>query len=118
MISGLVRASHDKLQLASQMSSIAITTVLEARITANEWLIAHLPDRFAAGTPEHDTSTSGWRVPVWLSYPQLEALGPVGELVIEDSTGSVLVHTPIDDMKDRATKLYEQHRDQIEAPLL
>jgi hypothetical protein len=97
------------------MSSVAITTVLEARITANEWLMAHLPDRFAAGIPEHNRSTSGWRVPIWLSYPQLEPLGPVGELVIEELTGTVLVYTPIDDMKDRALKLYQQHREQIEA---
>lgn len=115
---GLVRAGRDNYNQANQMSSIAITTVLEARITANEWLMAHLPDRFAAGIPEHNWSTSGWRVPIWLSYPQLEPLGPVGELVIEESTGTVLVYTPIDDMKDRATKLYEEHREQIEAPLL
>ena len=117
-LKGLVRADRDNYNQANQMSSLAITTVLEARITANEWLMSHLPDRFAAGIPEHDRSTSGWRVPIWLSYPQLEPLGPVGELVIEESTGTVLVSTPIDDMKDRATKLYEQHRDQIEAPLL
>jgi hypothetical protein len=97
------------------MSTVTITTVLEARITANEWLMAHMPDRFAAGIPEHDLSTSGWRVPIWLSYPRFEPLGPVGELVIEESGGTVLVHTPIDDMKDRALKLYEEHREQIEA---
>ena len=115
---GLVRAVRDNYNQANQMSSVAITTVLEARITANGWLMAHLPDRFAAGIPEHDPALSGWRVPIWLSYPQLEPLGPVGELVITESTGNVLVYTPIDDMKDRATKLYEQHREQIEAPLL
>ena len=77
--------------------------------------MGHLPDRFAAGIPEHDGSLSGWRVPIWLSYPQLEPLGPVGELVIEESTGSVLVSTPIGDMKNRALELYQQHREQIEA---
>jgi hypothetical protein len=92
-------------------------TVLEARIRANEWLVAHLPDRFAAGIPEHNRSTSGWRVPIWLSYPQLEPLGPVGELVIEESTDTVLVCTQIDDIKDRALKLYQLHREQIEAAL-
>jgi hypothetical protein len=60
----------------------------------------------------------GWRIPVWLSYPQLESLGPVGELVVDEATGSVLEHTAIDEMKARAIFLYEQHRDEIESPLL
>lgn len=93
-----------------------ITTVSEARAAANDWLISRLPDRFAAGSPEHDRSLHGWRIPVWLSYPQLEPLGPVGELVIDEATGEVRDHTAINVMKERATLLYEQHRDEIEAP--
>jgi hypothetical protein len=100
------------------MSSLVITTVSAARATANDWLISHLPDRFAAGIPEYDQSLQGWRIPVWLSYPQLEPLGPVGELVIGEATGGVRDHTAIDEMKTRAISLYEQHRDEIEAPLL
>jgi hypothetical protein len=36
------------------MATLVITTVSEARAAANEWLIAHLPDRFAAGIPDYD----------------------------------------------------------------
>ena len=100
------------------MSSLVITTVSAARATANDWLISHLPDRFAAGIPEYDQSLQGWRIPVWLSYPQLDPLGPVGELVIDEATGEVREHTAINVMKERAVSLYEQHRDEIEAPLL
>ena len=100
------------------MSSVAITTVLEARAIANDWLINHLPDRFAAGMPELDSGLSGWRAPVWLSYPQLEPLGPVGEIVIDEASGDVREYTPLDQMKNRALELYEQHREQIEANLL
>ena len=99
------------------MSSLEITTVLEARTAANEWLISRLPDRFAAGIPEYDQDIPGWRIPVWLSYPGLAPFGPLGELVVDES-GTVGKHTPLDEIKDRATELYEQHRDQIEAPLL
>ena len=98
------------------MSSVAITNVVEARTAANEWLISHLPDRFAAGIPAYEEDLAGWRIPVWLSYPGLEPFGPLGELIVDES-GTVGKHTPLDEMKDRATKLYEQHRDQIEAPL-
>lgn len=94
------------------MSSSAITTILEARVIANGWLISHLPDRFAAGIPEYDYDLRGWRIPVWLSYPGLEPLGPLGELVVDES-GTASTHTPVHEMKDRALKLYEQHRDEV-----
>ncbi len=100
------------------MATVAITTVSEARAIANAWLMSHLPDRFAAGLPDYDQSQSRWRIPVWLSYPHLTPLGPVGELVVDALRGSVSADTSIDAMKSRALKLYEQHREQIEAPLL
>jgi len=99
------------------MTVVSVTTVLDARVVASQWLIEHLPDRFAAGIPEQDTAISAWRVPVWLSYPQLEPFGPVGELVI-DTINGVRSHTPIAEMKAIARKLYESHREQIEAPIL
>lgn len=99
------------------MSSLTITTVSVARATANDWLMNHLPDRFAAGVPEYIRALRGWRVPVWLSYPLLEPLGPVGELVVDETGGGVLTHTAIDEMKERALSLSERHREQIEAPL-
>jgi hypothetical protein len=99
------------------MSSLVVTTVTAARAMANDWLVSHLPDRFAAGVPEYDQSAQGWRIPVWLSYPQLDPLGPVGELVVDEATGEVRDHTAIAVMKEHALSLYEQHREQIEAPL-
>lgn len=100
------------------MSSVTITTVQAARATANDWLLSNLPDRFAAGVPEYEESLQGWRISVWLAYPQMEPLGPVGELVIDEASGGVASHTAIDEMKARALSLYEQHREQIEAPIL
>ncbi|PYT10208.1 MAG: hypothetical protein DMF60_00775 [Acidobacteria bacterium] len=99
------------------MSTLNITAALEARATANEWLISHLRDRFAAGTPEYDAGLAGWRIAVWLAYPGLEPLGPTGEMIVDDR-GTVRTHTPLDEMRGRAIELYQQHRDQIEAPLL
>lgn len=99
------------------MSTVATTNVREARITANEWLISRLPDRFTAGIPEYDHGLHGWRMVVWLSYPGLEAFGPLGELIVDES-GTVSRHTPVDEMRDCALKLYEEHREQIEAPVV
>lgn len=100
------------------MSSLTISTVQSARATANDWLLSNLPDRFAAGIPEYDQSLQGWRILVWLSYPKMEPLGPVGELIIDEVSGGVASHTAIGEMKTQALFLYEQHREQIEAPLL
>jgi hypothetical protein len=96
------------------MSSVAITTLLEARAIANEWLITHLPDRFAAGVPAYDQELPGWRIPVWLSYPGLEPLGPVGHLILDEG-GTINADTAVSEMKRRALKLYKQNRERIEA---
>jgi hypothetical protein len=79
------------------MAILAITTVSEARAAANEWLLTHLPDRFAAGIPDYDQTRRGWRIPVWLSYAPLEPLGPVGALMADALSGDVKTHTPLDD---------------------
>ena len=99
------------------METAVITTVSEARAVANEWLISHLPDRFISGIPDYDPTRSVWRIPVWLAYPQLAPLGPVGELRVDALSGQVKSHTSVDEMKDLALKLYAHHREQIEAPL-
>ena len=100
------------------MSTVAVTTVSNARAAANEWLSKHLPDRFASGIPQFDEQLSAWRIPVWLAYPRLEPLGPVGELVIDEASGAVEKHTPLAEIKAKAQQLYERHREQIEAPVL
>jgi hypothetical protein len=96
----------------------AITTVAAARAAANEWLMTHMPDRFAAGIPIYDPTLQAWRIPVWLSYPHIAPLGPVGELRVEAGPGEVKAHTSMAEMKERALKLYEQHREHVDAPLL
>ena len=100
------------------MTTAAITTVSAARATANAWVLDHLPDRFAAGVPTYDAPRHGWRVPVWLAYPHVAPLGPVGELWVDAQQGAVTAHPTLVEMKERAWKLYEHHRAQIDASLL
>lgn len=100
------------------MSTVAVSTVLNARAAANEWLSEHLPDRFAAGILQLDEQLGAWRIPIWLSYPQLKPFGPVGEIVIEAASGAVKQHTLLAEIQANAQQHYEQHRDQIEAPVL
>ena len=99
------------------MATHVIPTVAEARAAANAWLIDHLPDRFEAGIPAYDPPREGWRIPIWLAYPGLAPLGPVGELFVDAVSGAVQVHTPLAEMKTQALHLYDQHRAAIDAPL-
>ena len=90
-------------------------TALQAQAAANFFLNDHLPDRFAADQPLFSTTGSIWHVPVILAYPGVGAVGQVGEVLIDASTETVVSHTSLDAMKQTAQKLYNAHRDDIEA---
>jgi hypothetical protein len=92
-------------------------TALEAQGVANLFLSDYLGDRFLAVRPQLDEGGDAWRVPVVLTYAVVGPLGEVGEVIVSAAGEEVLSHTPIEEMKERARALYEQHREQIEAPL-
>jgi len=92
-------------------------TALEAEAAASLFLSDHLPDRITAGDPQLDSQAGAWRVPVLLTYPVVGEVGEVGEIIVSSQTEEILSHTPADEMLARARALYEQHREQIEAPV-
>jgi hypothetical protein len=92
-------------------------TALEAQGAANLFLSDHLGDRFLAVRPQLDEGGDVWRVPVVLTYAVVGPVGDVGEVLVSSSAEEVVSHTPVEVMRERARALYEQHREQIEAPL-
>lgn len=92
-------------------------TALEAQGAANLFLSERLGDRFLAVRPQLDDGGDVWRVPVVLTYAVVGPLGEVGEILVSAGTDEVVSHTPVEEMKERARALYNQHREQIEAPL-
>ena len=92
-------------------------TALEAQGIAKLFLSDYLGDRFLAVRPQLDESGDVWRVPVVLTYAVVGPLGDVGEVIVSAAGEEVLSHTPIEEMRERARVLYEQHREQIEALL-
>ena len=92
-------------------------TSLEAQGAANLFLSEHLGDRFLAVRPQLDEGGDAWRVPVMLTYAVVGPIGEVGEVLVSAGAEEVVSHTPVEEMKERARALYEQHREQIEAPL-
>jgi hypothetical protein len=100
------------------MSKTAPTvTALEAQGVANLFLSDRLGDRFLAVRPQLDEGGDAWRVPVVLTYAVVGPLGEVGEVIVSAASEEVVSHTPVEEMKERARALYEQHREQIEAHL-
>lgn len=90
-------------------------TAYQAQAEAGGFLSDHLPDRFCAGRPQFDQDARVWRVPVLLSYAVIGPVGQVGEVTVNADTEEVLSFTPLAEMKEAALRLYEQHRDAIEA---
>lgn len=90
---------------------------LEAQGAANLFLSDRLGDRFLVVRPRLDEGGDAWRVPVVLTYASVGPVGEVGEIVVSAGGEEIISHTPIEEMKERARALYEQHRERIEAPL-
>ena len=66
-----------------------------------------LPDRYCPQEPEHDVTAGKWRVPIYLVYANGEG-GPVGEVVIDEKTGVIVSHTPVDELRINGRALAEQ----------
>ena len=94
------------------MSSNAQTHLEKTRVISRTMALHH-----PAGIPVYDPPHEAWRIPVWLSYPGVAPLGPVGELCVDAVSGEVQPHTPLAQMKTQALRLCDQHRATIDAPL-
>lgn len=92
-------------------------TALQAQAKANYFLLTRLGDRFVADDPALDASADVWRVPVLLSYAVIGPVGQAGEILVSTTSEEIVLHTPLEEMKAAALALYQQHRDDIEAPV-
>ncbi len=100
--------------IATQLRPI---TAFEAQAAANLFLSYNLPDRFLGSNPTFDSNARVWRVPVLLAYPIIGPVGQTGEILVSETSEEIVSFTPLAEMKAAALKLYEQHRDAIEAPV-
>ena len=80
----------------------------EASQIAMGWTLYNdLPDRYCPQVPELDVTAGKWRVPIYLVYANGEG-GPVGEVVIDEKTGVIVSHTPVDELRSNGRALAEQ----------
>jgi hypothetical protein len=93
-------------------------TKQQAQAVANLFISDHLPDRFTADQPCLTQTRNSWNIPIILTYPYIGSLGQVGTVTVSTASELILSHTPIEEMKQTGQKLYELHRDAIEARFL
>src|SRR5947208_15662005 len=84
---------------------------------ASGWLWKNLPDRFGPSDPKFDAQRHRWRVPVVLAYPELTA-GEVGEIVVDGSSGDIVYHTDLAELRAAGLKLGRKHRTKVRAAFL
>lgn len=66
-----------------------------------------LPDRYCPQVPELAAATGQWHVPIYIVHSNGEG-GPVGEVVIDEKTGVIVSHTPVDELRSKGRALAEQ----------
>lgn len=91
-------------------------TALQAQALINDFLSDSLPDRFTADRAE--LADNKWRVPVILAYPRIGSVGEVGEVLVDTENGSIVSHTPLEQMKQTGMEFYTANQDAIEAAFL
>jgi hypothetical protein len=101
---------------ASEIRAQVMLDTKQAMITANRFIVEHLPDRFSAGLPKLVLFPLKplWLVPVHLAYPGTGVVGEVGMLAVDGDRPVVVGWTPPEEMETLARKLYEENRGEIE----
>jgi hypothetical protein len=84
-----------------------VTSEEALRIAVGWQQYYNLPDRYCPQEPALDDAAAQWRVPIYLVYSNGEG-GPVGEVVIDEKTGIIVSHTPIDELRSKGLALAEQ----------
>lgn len=110
----LIELHRDEMEEPITSAQIPALTAFEAESAASLFLFDHLPDRFCPGQPKLDAPANLWHVPVLLSYPFIGPVGEVGEITVSANEEKIISHTPIDEMKTLALKIYEERRADIE----
>ncbi len=109
------RATY-QVEIAAESRPRVLLDPREAMITANRFIVEHLPDRFSAGLPKlvQFPLQPLWLVPVHLTYPGVGVVGEVGMVAVDGEHPVVVGWTPPEKMEALARQLYEEKRDEIE----
>lgn len=99
---------------------IAHTTAEAAVVAANEHMLLHYVIGLLGGSPYHLSLPTGdcWIVPMVLTSPAYGAVGEVGAIAVDASTGTVVGGTPKSEVIASIKRLRETNHDAIQAAFL
>lgn len=88
---------------------------MQAQAEANRFLSERLAEHFVADSPKLDAEAGVWRVPALLFHPFAGSIGQAGEILISITSGEIVSHTPIDELRRAAHDLVKQHHKAVGA---
>jgi len=89
----------------------------QVRAVVNRFLLSQVGSVFAAGTPELDSTSQLWRVPIL--YHPLDFTGDqIGQAQVSALTGEIQQYTPAIELRERAAKLHGRDETQIHTAFL
>lgn len=106
--------------MAPQQKSVLASTAFSstrARAVVNRFLLSQVGNMLAAGTPELDSASQVWQVPILYNAPDFTG-DEVGDAQVSATTGEIQQHTPISALRERAAKVHERHKAQIHTAFL
>ena len=103
-------------QQRSTLTQTAFSSI-QVRAVVNRFLLSQAGSMVAAGTPELDSTSQLWRVPI-LYHPPDFAGDEVGQAQVSAITGEIQQYTSVAELREYAAKLHERNKIQIHAAFL
>jgi hypothetical protein len=100
-----------------QLTKEVKLTSPEALDIAQEFVIDYLTDLMGVGIPWRMQSPLGsfWVVPVWIAYPGSTQPHTIGSIAVDESSGSIISWTPVEEMQTNAANFHDMNIEQIMA---
>ena len=89
----------------------------QVRAVVNRFLLSQVGSVFTAGTPELDSASQLWHVPILYNPPDFTG-DEVGQAQVNAITGEIQQHTPVAELHGCAAKVHERYKAQIHTAFL
>jgi len=103
-------------QQRSTLTQTAFSST-QARAVVNRFLLSRVGSVFASGTPELDSISQLWRVPILYHPPDFTG-DEVGQAQVSAITGEIQQYTSVAELRECTAKLHECNKTQIHAAFL
>lgn len=89
----------------------------QVRAVVNRFLLSQVGSVFAAGTPELDSASRLWHVPIVYHPPDFTG-DEIGQAQVSATTGEMQQHTLVAELREHAAKCHERYKAQVHTTFL